>query len=957
MVEYVILDIETTGLDPEHASIIEVAAIVIRSDKIVDKFSSLIEYKGIIPEAIKRITGISENTLIGAPPLEDVLVKFRSFIAKRPVVSHNGFSFDFPTLEKFGVKFDEKYDSMEFAFFVIPTSPHGHSMDALSQHFGLPEVKHRALADCEAELEVIRKLQTTYSKRKKKDREALKWLARHMEWWWVNLLPGGQSNIDLVSSFVDKYEPYRKKDVKQEVLTLSTNPIDIAEVESKFTPQKNGDDYSEDRPEQRKMAGMIAQAFNERRHAVIEAGTGTGKSKAYLVPSLLFALKNGVPVIVSTHTKALQDQLYFKEIPHLQKTIHPNLYVAVLKGKQNYVCVKRFEEFFEEVVGGMAQRSLYEFGMETSRYSTRLACLLITSWLFETNRGDWDELPYWLKERIPKRIELEVCNTDELCSSGTCELYDDQRCFLARARLRARDADLVIINHALTLAGIIIEDKDNGKDSIPGENGKHSRKFRHTIFPSEARFIVFDEAHHLEDNATSAWEYRVSNGTLQLLLQQLFGKRGVKQSIEFLVKRGNSRVLSFVDRFSNQEGDIRLIVKLLFEDYLPTLLPKKDDRNLSSYRMLDPISQDEKKLFNDSIKNLIGKLSEVSRIISSVVNEIEEPRSHKSLRIRLDAVYRIIKSLRSIVDDDSNFVRYLERSGSEIEIKSSPISVAEHIKEYVLDNFSSVIMTSATLTVDGSFKFFAQRCGTTLLDTSKVAYQHFKSSFNYQKQVKFFAPLGIAYEAKRKDDHFEKSAAFLEKAVIASGGGSLILCSSHEQVGRLYDRLIDPLSASGIWLLRQSRASSVSSIIRDFKKDINSVLIGTETLWQGIDIPGESLRSLFIYKIPYRMPEIPIIKARCEKIRSAGGNAYSLYYEPLAAIILKQGFGRLIRKARDIGVVVLLDEKIMQKEAIRKSLPEGVRPTLAEPEFIFEELKRVEKLVADGQFNVERFNE
>lgn len=535
---YVIVDIETTGLDIQYASIIEVAAILIKDGKLKDRFSSLVQYKDEIPETIKRITGIKEDMVVGAPPLTEVLEKLKVFIDKYPVVAHNGFGFDFPMLERHGVKFTEKYDSLEFAFFVMPVYPHGHSMSTLSDYFQMPEVKHRALSDCEGEFEVIGKLQSEFTKRPKKKREGLIYAAQKVDWWWAQFLKGTPTPFEHASSLIDKFTPYRKKDPNQDELSVGTKPIDINEVEKYFIPIGNkSEDYSEDRPDQKKMARLVAKAFNESKHAVIEAGTGTGKSKAYLVPSLLFGLQNSFPVIISTYTKALQDQLFFKEIPHIKATINPDLQVALLKGKKNYVCVNNFEHFEEEIRKESVQRSLYEFKEEGAHFTNRLSYLLLLSWIITTERGDWDEVPYWFKEKMAKRIETDICNFDELCGSGTCDLYDEEICFLARARMRARDADLVIINHALTLSGIFInETKDEGEKEKK-EGSKKERVYSHAIFPNEAKFIVFDEAHHLEETATGAWEYRVSFNQLNLLIQQLFGKGGAKYKIEMLGKQ------------------------------------------------------------------------------------------------------------------------------------------------------------------------------------------------------------------------------------------------------------------------------------------------------------------------------------------------------------------------------------------------------------------------------------
>lgn len=943
--EYIILDIETTGLDIEHSSIIEVGTLLIKEGVVQDSFSSLVRYEGELPETAKRITGITEDMLQDAPQMSAVIRDLKKFIGKRPVVAHNGFSFDFPILERYGLKFKEKYDSMEFAFFVLPTNTFGHSMATLAEQLlGIKNVPHRALEDCKLEFKVMNKLQNEYDKKPEKHREILKYMAEFTQWWWSNFLPGNAAQVDRISSLVASYEPLRREKEEQEAEQKSEpkiKKVELAKVDKYFSssgPSSNKDmDYSEDRPEQRSMASLVANAFNANKHAVIEAGTGIGKSKAYLVPALLFALENKIPIIISTHTKALQDQLSFKEILHLRDSVYSDVVVAVLKGKKNYVCLQKFDEFVEEVLASFSQRSLYEFRQSGINFSRRLACVLITSWVLATERGDWDELPYWLKERIPKQIEQEICNLDELCGNNTCDLYDGRRCFLVKARLRARDADIAIVNHALMLSGIILESEES-RDDDDGEKTK--KVYSHTVLPAEAKFIVFDESHYLENDATSAWEHILSESSLNLLLKQLYGERGVLSLITSIARSKSSQRLStLIDEFKFSEGDTKLIIQNIFRDILPQLVPENKSWEPSAYSMIDEISKTSpaRKALMDLLKDLWVRLRIIAKNIDIFSEEADTEKLKKILSIKANGVRRIVTSLAAMTNDDKIYVRYLERRSDNIEIKAAPLSVARHLKEYVYDNFSSVILTSATLTVNKSFKFFRDRCGTRFIDKNKIEYHQLKSSFDYEKQVKFFVPKGIAY-AGNSSAHFEKSVNFLEEAVIASGGGSLILCSSHDQVAKLYEKLVRPLSENNIWLLRQVKGTSVSSAVRDFKKDADSVLIGTETLWQGIDIPGESLRSLFIYKIPYRMPSFPLVKARRQELEANGKDSFSEYYEPLAALILKQGFGRLIRKSTDIGIVVLLDENLLHKPRLLHSLPDGVHPQAAEPEEIYKAL-------------------
>ncbi len=946
--EYVVLDIETTGLDLKHSSIIEVGAVLIKNNKINGSYSSFIKYEGVIPETIKRVTGISEDMLKNAPDSSVVISRLKDFIGKRPVVAHNGFSFDFPMLERHGLKLNEKYDSMEFAFFVLPTNPGGHSTNALTQYFGIKEIPHRAFTDSQIEFEIIVDLQKEYLKRDKKKREALNYLAKSVQWWWYNFLSGDEKRVENISDLVSTYEPYRKQNASQEMLEFSeSNKVDIAEMDKYFNPSllpKSSDselDYSEDRPEQRKMASTVATAFNEHKHVVIEAGTGIGKSKAYLTPALLFSMKNGVPVIISTHTKALQDQLFVKEIPHLRDIINPDLRVALLKGKKNYVCLQKFEEFSKEVQTEMMQRSLYEFGQEGTKFSTRLAYLLIVSWIIETERGDWDELPYWFKERIPKRIEQDICNFDELCGNGTCELYEKQKCFLAKARVRAKDADIVVVNHALTLSGIVVEEEQSQ------ETGEVEKVYSHTVFPGEAKFLVFDEAHYLEDDATSAFENIISNEGVQYLFQQLYGKSGAKSYLENMAKNDTELVPKF-EEFDVKEKNMRVNIGNLFDIILPQAVQENGPEGFSTYAMFDEIPSGLREAIKTSLENIKINLKDVAKIIDSFADQSSSSKVQKILQVKIKNIKGFIASIESFLSEGKQYIKYLERFGRSVDIKATPLSVARFLKDYVYDNFSSVVMTSATLTVNKSFKFFANRCGTCFIGKEEASYHLLKSSFDYEKQVKFYVPEGIAYSGG-KDKHLERSAEFLEKAILASEGGALILCMSHKQVDALYNLLSGHLSENNIWLLRQTRGVSVGSVVRDFKRSMNSALIGTESLWQGIDVPGMALRSLFIYKIPYRMPFHPVLRARKQEIEDRGGDSFAEYYEPLSALMLKQGFGRLIRKCTDSGIAVLLDEDLLNKPRLLNSLPDGVVPQKASPEFIINEFKKFSKSITAGK--------
>lgn len=943
--KYVILDIETTGLDIKFSSIIEIGAVLIVDGKIKKEFHSFVRYTNGLPKDIRKLTGIEGNMLREAPKLETVIKNLRDFLGDNPVVAHNGFGFDFPILEHAGLNIAKEYDSLEFAFFVLPTDSTGHSITALAKKFGLGDTPHRALEDCKLEFEIIKKLQHTYLKKPKKKAEALKFFSKRMGWWWSEFLPGSSRAIDHISNLVEKYESYRKKDAAQDQLLLGTENIDFSEIKQYFTPsqKQSENDYAEDRPEQQKMAAMIADSFSEHRHLVIEAGTGTGKSKAYLVPSIAFALKNCIPVIIATHTKTLQDQLFLKEIPHLKSTINPDLRVTMIKGKKNYVCLTKFENFVDSV-DELQQRSLYEFGKFGIGFTSRLGAVLLAAWILDTDRGDWDELPYWLKERLPKRVERDVCNWDELCTKYTCDAHEEERCFLAKARLRAKDADIVIANHAIVLSGIIPSREREDKDGQDGD--EDVREYSHAVFPTEAKFLIIDEAHHLEDDATSAWTKTIAKSDFDSLMEQLYGRHGAIRIITYAIKgRDDEKLFAKFDSFSKMQGIIGIAAESFFIRLLPTLIKSSHYENGTSYRDLKDLTDTfgNKNDFTDTLENLEQLLLSTAEILDYFRDEIDNNATEHKLKILSKNIKEAAGTISTLLNDDPKYVLYLERTKSIISINAAPLAVDELLKETVYDNFSSVVMTSATLTVNKKFRFFADRCGTILLPREEIRYQALNSSFDYQKQVQFFATKDITYDSKNRDNrnvHLEQCCDFLQKAIIASNGGALILCSSYEQVDRLYENLYGPLAKSNIALLRQAKGFSVVSTINDFREDINSVLIGTEALWQGIDVPGESLRTLFIIKIPYRMPDIPLIAARREELERNGGNGFSGYYEPLAILNLKQGFGRLIRKATDKGTVIILDSKIMGKPAILNSFPGGVKPIGADEMTIINALKK-----------------
>jgi len=321
----------------------------------------------------------------------------------------------------------------------------------------------------------------------------------------------------------------------------------------------------------------------------------------------------------------------------------------------------------------------------------------------------WAKMPYWVKERIPKRVESEICNLDELCDKSTCELYDAKKCFLAKARSRARDADLIIVNHAFAL---------------------FDKMFAH-VLPVEAKFIVFDEAHHLEDDATSVFEHVISEGLLQLFLQQLYGKRGVKNLINSIAQsKNNKKLVAMANEFNACENNIRIIIQSLFTHFLPQLVAEDKSGEFSSYCMFQdiPDSAGIKKSFIETVEELRARLVGITNLLIGFESEADSPRVKKTFWVRLEAIKRLVDSLNIVTKADKEYVRYLERTSTDIQIKAAPLFVAKQLNKYVYDNYLSMIFTSATLMINRNFQFFAERCGTSLIAKEKIKDHYLKSS-------------------------------------------------------------------------------------------------------------------------------------------------------------------------------------------------------------------------------------
>lgn len=700
---------------------------------------------------------------------------------------------------------------------------------------------------------------------------------------------------------------------EEEVELPDCHPIDPAEVVAAFAPDgplaAAMPEY-EARPGQVEMATAVAKALGHGECLLVEAGTGTGKSIAYLVPALRFALANGVRVVVSTNTKNLQDQLCAKDLPLLAKALGWSFRAELVKGRANYLCVEKLLREYQDAGLLPVDDQLFH-----------LAYLL--SWAAATEQGDLDELSGYLTARWP-RLESyarRLASDGETCTATTARGHP---CYATAARRRAWKADLLVVNHALALANSAVE-------VLP--------PFRH---------IVFDEAHNLEDIATEQFGLCLERRGLLALLREVYGgdprtfgsraRRALNDLpgefaqpvIDALVatERAAADLRDGLEAFGEALAGLvmkhlRLSVDQLGEPSRLRLLPAVYD---------DPVGERLK----SAGAELAGAMAEVGKGLTRVANELTALRTQmpevdplataaQAARNEWTEQLRALGLLLEL--SEARYVYWLEfvvrREQWEWRLRAAPIEAGESLAEQIYDRMDGVVLTSATLTVDGSFDYFRHRLGLDLPHTAPRARTlQVPSPFDYPAQVLLGMPTNIA--APQEPNFTSHVARAIEDIVRLLDGRTLVLFTSRSQMLATFEQVAPRCQAVGIEPLCQSVSGTRHVLAERFRRDERAVLFGTRSFWEGIDIPGDALQCVIIVRLPFEVPDDPVFEARCEHLEAAGRNAWSEYSVPLAVIRFKQGFGRLIRSVNDRGVVVCLDRRLHDKpygRAFLRSVP------------------------------------
>ena len=613
-------------------------------------------------------------------------------------------------------------------------------------------------------------------------------------------------------------------------------------------------DY-EDRPSQRIMAGAVRQALEEEEVLLVEAGTGTGKSLAYLAPALFYAVQQKKKVLVSTHTIHLQEQLLHKDLPVLKKTLPFPFRAVLIKGRGNYVSLRRLEK------ANRHAQDLFGRAEEFLEYDRLLR------WTLTTTDGSLQDLEPQPSLSLWEQVRSDADN----CMGRKCPTY--AQCFYYQARRQIEQADLLIVNHALFFSNLALRGSD------------------YSILPN-VDAIIFDEAHVLEEVATEHLGFAISASHIRYLLTRLYHPR--KRKGILVAQKNVHSIVSLVEETLKAND---LLFQLIAEKVLCYSKKENDALRVRQSYWVE-------NLLHEPLGRLYHGLDEARNTAESQEEELEYSswmRKISGLQSQLDDFFE--QSLEDSVYWIETHTNHVEKTTLSV----APIEVGAILKERLFDQTARVILTSATLAVEGTFSYLRERLG---IDSARELM--LDSPFDFQNQMTLHIPQRMPHP-EDTESYLPTLIHQIKNYLLKSQGRAFVLFTSYHLMDSVYSALLDWLEQQGMTALKQGAGVPRHKMLQVFRETPKAVLFGTDSFWSGVDIQGEALSNVIITKLPFAVPDHPIHSARYEKIRQQGKDPFWSYALPQAIMKFKQGFGRLIRTKNDTGIVVVLDSRILTK--------------------------------------------
>jgi DNA polymerase-3 subunit epsilon/ATP-dependent DNA helicase DinG len=929
---YVALDTETTGFNPERDAIIEIGAVRFRDDgRILDEWSTLVNPGRSIPFGVVQLTGITSQMVASAPRLEAVEGQLRRFVGNdtAAVIGHN-VQFDLGFLRQQGVYLQSPaLDTFELATILLPTEAR-YSLGSLTDRFDVAsEQQHRALDDaraCQALFLVL--LEQAMERVPLPTIQEIARLSRGSEW--------------LLRAFFEEVErrrtshPFSERRKSAPALAGSGGGPLLEEDEAEpLQPIPNPTPVQADRlarmlepggvfaqyfphfefrPPQVHMLRAVAEAFNQSGQLLVEAGTGVGKSLAYLIPAVFFAVSNSARVVISTNTINLQDQLFRKDIPDLRQVLSanggehggqlPDLRVAVLKGRTNYICMRRLA----------AMRSRGDLTPDELRVLAR-----ILVWLQQTLSGDRSEL--FLPTARDRSVWLSVAANNESCQPDLCWHAHRDQCFFYQARRRAERAHVIVVNHALLLSDVAVANR---------------------VLP-EYKHLIVDEAHQLEAATTHQLSFASDERRMIRLLESISHSSRSRASglladllataqkalpagtrtqlsahvtpLQALTARCESRVVSFFDALHEFVEDQELMRS--GSTYSQRIRVTSGLRIQPAWSRVE-IAWDDAA---ETLRRLADGLQRLARGMDEL-SQYDLPNHMEMVQSLSDAVVGLREQIAQtgalVSQPEAASIYWIDirppEQGRHLSLHVAPLHIGPLVEKHILLAKDTVVLTSATLRTAGDFEFIQERLHAWEADTLAVG-----SPFDYASSTLLYLPSDIPEpNAPGYQRAVERAMAAL---IAATRGRTLALFTSYNQLRRTAEAIGPRLADEGITLLEQGGGGSRAQLLESFRTLDKAALLGTRSFWEGIDVLGPALSCLVIARLPFSVPTDPVYAARSESF----DEPFYQYSVPETILRFRQAFGRLIRSKTDRGVVVVLDRRLQTKaygKFFLDSLPE-----------------------------------
>ena len=898
--QYVSLDLETTGLHANSDKIIEIGAIKCSYDSVIDEYQTLIDPKRPIPELIQNLTGISEQDVKFKPTIEQVIPELKSFIGDLPIVGQN-IQFDLRFLSQNNAEFiQENYDTWELATVFFPNLPE-YSLSYLGKYFQVDnQSPHRALEDAKATQQVFIKLLNHIRRCDHRSLQHIISLGKKSGWDISHLIEQCLEASNIPKQQAAPFSNARKTDRNRGKINItpaadflpSVNLEEIFETQQSFV--KYLPNHFEYRPEQIEMMKQVNQAIENHEHLIIEAGTGVGKSLAYLVPSIKHALDNQEKVVISTNTINLQEQLVSKDLPalvslleELQAIPTDGIKFSLLKGKSNYLCVNRFTY--------MSDHS--EISSDEARLLSK-----IHLWMNSTEHGDRSEINLSSRDQI---IWNRVSSAENLWCPN---LRGDEPCYLKNARDRAEEADILIVNHALLLSDI---------------------RMGGTLIP-HYKTLIIDEAHNLEDETTKQFQFEISGNHLTSIIDnQLKLCNGMRADLTNIANGDSIRNILLnnihslersIDHMSSSWNNMWRVINDTFlsssnKNDNNQIIIHNDFRSSQSWHNIYELWENLQVISKENIsciRTLCNNIDALDVTLSNKSHSIVE------LNTNIEQIESLDEQMNSILSPpNENSVEWVssDRNRTEVRLHSAPIDVAEFLQSNLFLEKNSVICTSATLTAYNSFSHIKERLGLP----EDASESQLGSPYNYKEAGLLLLPKDVP--GPGQDAYISAIAQSVIKSSIAINGKTVVLFTSYAALRSVANLIKNELSQNNVQVLAQGIDGSPQQLIRRFNENPNSVILGTNSFWEGVDFDRNNLKLLIITRLPFQVPTDPIVQARSSNYE----NPFREYSVPQAILKFRQGIGRLIRSKEDRGTVVILDNRVIERSYGRtflESLPD-----------------------------------